>query len=132
MRFAIIESGRVVNVAEADEAFGAQQGWIASETAGIGDLWDGSTFTRPMVSVQVPQTVTRRQAKQALLLANKLHLVQPAIDAIADATQRALMQIEWDESQEFQRTRPSLIAMATAIGLDSDALDALFIQAAKL
>jgi hypothetical protein len=80
----------------------------------------------------VPQTVTRRQAKQALLLAGKLDLVQPAIDAIPDATQKATMQIEWDESQEFQRTRPSLIAMATAIGLDSAGIDALFVAAAAL
>jgi hypothetical protein len=80
----------------------------------------------------VPQSVTRRQALQALLLAGKLSLVQPAIDAIPDATQRGLMQIEWNDSQSFVRTRPSLIAMATAIGLDSAATDALFVTAATL
>lgn len=79
-----------------------------------------------------PMTVTRRQARQALLLAGKLDLVQPAIDAIPDATQRGLMQIEWDDSQEFERNRPSLIAIGGAIGLDDAGIDALFVQAAAL
>ena len=80
----------------------------------------------------VPQVVSRRQAKQALLLRGHIGLVQPAIDAIPDATQRALMQIEWDDSQEFVRTRASLIAIGTAIGLDSNGLDELFTLASTL
>ncbi|MCA0214506.1 MAG: hypothetical protein LCH79_15180 [Proteobacteria bacterium] len=84
--------------------------------------------TRP----PVPQSVTRRQAKQALALNNLLHLVQPAIDAITDETQRTLMQIEWADSQEFHRNRPALIGLATALGLTSEQLDSLFVQAAAL
>jgi hypothetical protein len=83
-------------------------------------------------AAKIPQTVTRRQAKQALLLAGLLDNVQPAIDAMPDATQRRLMQLEWDESLEFVRTRPSHIAMGTAIGLDAAGIDALFIQAVAL
>ena len=80
----------------------------------------------------IPRTVTRRQARQALLLRGKLALVQPAIDAITDATQRGLMQIEWDDSLSFDRDRPSLIAIGTAIGYDSDGLDDIFIFANTL
>jgi hypothetical protein len=80
----------------------------------------------------VPQSVTRRQAKQALLLNGKLASVQPAIDAITDTTQRSLMQIEWDDSQEFVRSRTTLIQIGAAIGLDAAGLDALFIQASGL
>lgn len=80
----------------------------------------------------VPQVVTKRQGRQALILTGKLALVQPAIDAIPDATQRALMQAEWDDSNTFERQRPSLIQMATAIGLTSDDLDNLFKFAATL
>jgi hypothetical protein len=79
-----------------------------------------------------PMKVTRRQARQAILLSGKLDLVQPAIDAIPDATQRGMMQIEWDDSQEFERNRPSLIAIGGAIGLDAAGIDALFVQAAAL
>lgn len=81
---------------------------------------------------QAPQVVTRRQARQALLLAGRLQDVQPAIDAIANPVQRGMVQIEWDDSQEFQRTRPTLIALATAIGMTAQDLDALFTQAAQL
>ena len=81
---------------------------------------------------RVPEKVTARQAVQALISVNKLHLVQPAIDAIADPVQRAMVQAEWDKSQDFERSRPTLIALATAIGLDASGLDALFIAAEDL
>lgn len=80
----------------------------------------------------VPAKVTRRQARQALVLAGKYDLVQPALDAIADATQRKLMQIEWGDSLEFERTRPSLIALGAAIGLSPSQIDQLFRTAATL
>lgn len=80
----------------------------------------------------VPASVTRRQAKQSLLLNGLLANVQPAIDAIPDATQRAMIQIEWDDSQVFERDRPALIALGSALGLSAAQLDALFIQAAQL
>ena len=80
----------------------------------------------------VPVSVTRRQAKQALLLNGLLANVQPAIDAIPDATQRAMIQIEWDDSQVFERDRPALIALGSALGLTSVQLDDLFIGAAQL
>lgn len=80
----------------------------------------------------IPQSVTRRQAKEALRRTGKLAAVQTAIDAIVDLNERARMQIEWDESLEFERTRPSLIAIGGAIGLDSAGIDQLFILAKTL
>lgn len=47
MRAVIIENGIVINAAETDADFAAEQGWIMSDTAHIGDLWDGNTFTLP-------------------------------------------------------------------------------------
>lgn len=80
----------------------------------------------------VPVSVTRRQAKQALLLNGLLASVQPAIDAIPDAAQRAMIQIEWDDSQVFERDRPALIALGSALGLSDTQLDNLFIEASQL
>lgn len=131
MKYAIVENGVVVNVAKADAPVAPN--WIESDTAGIGWTYDGETFTEPEpLTEPVPAEVTRRQAKQALVLAGLLGNVQPAIDAIEDATQRALIQIEWDDSQVFQRDRPALIALATALGLDSAGIDALFTTAAGI
>lgn len=80
----------------------------------------------------VPQSVSRRQGKQALRLAGKLPLVQSAIDAISDPLERGLMQDWWDDSTTFERAHPAVISLAPAIGLDDPGLDALFIQAAGL
>jgi len=131
-RYALIQAGAVANIIEADAAYAQTLGAVAAAGAAIGDLWDGAVFTRPAHVVPVPAVVTRRQAKQALALAGKLALVQPAIDAIADATQRGLIQIEWDDSLNFERTRPSLIMLATGLGLSSADLDNLFILAGGL
>ncbi|MDO9712462.1 hypothetical protein [Paracraurococcus lichenis] len=48
MRYAIIDSGRVVNVAEAEPDFAAARGWVASETAGPGWTFDGIGFAPPV------------------------------------------------------------------------------------
>lgn len=80
----------------------------------------------------VPQTVTRRQARQALLMAELLDDVQPAIDAIPDPVQRRMAQIEWEDSLEFVRTRPLVIQIGAALGLDEAGLDQMFVTAAGL
>jgi hypothetical protein len=80
----------------------------------------------------VPTTITRRQARQKLLLIGLLDDVEPAINAIPDATQRALAMIEWQDSQAFERHRPLVISIGAALGLDSVDLDTLFIEASAL
>ena len=99
----------------------------------LGRLWSGAAWgDAPAQPPGVPASVTRRQARQALLLAGLLDKVEPAIAAIPDPVQRGMAAIEWADSQAFERDRPLLIALASALGLDDDALDNLFIQAAKL
>lgn len=80
----------------------------------------------------VPASVTRRQALQALRLSGILHKVQPAIDAIPDPMHRDLAQIEWDNSQVFERYRPLVIQIGTVIELDENGMDDLFRSASKL
>ncbi|MFK3738022.1 hypothetical protein [Massilia sp. TN1-12] len=84
------------------------------------------------VAAQVPQQVSRRQARQALLLAGLLDQVPAKIAMIEDPTKRGMAQIEWDDSQVFERHRPLLIEIGTAIGLDAAGLDKLFIEAGNL
>jgi hypothetical protein len=137
-RYAIVVNDAVLNVVEADaanaESYAAREGGIAVEstTASPGDSYGDGEFARPAVVVPVPQSVTRRQARQALRLAGLLGSVQAAIDSIPDDLQRDLAQIEWDDSQEFQRHRPLLIALATQMELTSEQLDNLFRTAAAL
>lgn len=47
MRAAIVENGIVVNVAVADKAFAIEQGWIPSDSAQIGWIYNGKKFSAP-------------------------------------------------------------------------------------
>lgn len=78
------------------------------------------------------QSVSRRQARQQLLLDGVLDQVQPSIDAIADETQKRLMQIYWDDAQTFDRYNSELQSIASSLGLTSEQLDAMFTNASKL
>ena len=131
VRVVIIEEGKVINVTHAEEDFAIEKGWIISDIAQIGDSYDGSVFIRPVREQQIPNSISKRQAKQELHALGKLSLVQPEIDAIVDPDEKMDTQIYWDDSTDFRREHPTLISLALAIGLDTDQLDAAFISAAK-
>jgi len=78
------------------------------------------------------QPITRAQAKAALIITGLIAQVQPAIDAIPDPLQRALAQNDWDERLHFERSNPTLSAMAAALGMTDAQLDDLFALAATL
>lgn len=80
----------------------------------------------------VPQSVTMRQARLALLGAGLLDDVDAAIAAIPDATQRRAAEIEWEYAQTVDRHSPFTQQLASGLGLTSDQLDALFSQASGL
>lgn len=141
MKAAILDTNSIVtNIAKVDdEQFANSQGWIVidgiNSPAKIGDEYDVSTgvFTSPPPPPEpVPSSISRRQAKQQLLIDNLLSNVQPTIDAIVDATERQMVQIYWDDAQEFERNHSQLIALATAMGLNSTQLDTMFKEANKL
>lgn len=84
------------------------------------------------VASPAPQVVTRAQARAALILAGLIDQVQPLIDAIPDSIQRALAQNDWDNRQTFERNHPTMLQLASGLGLTSEQLDGLFTQAAAL
>lgn len=45
MKYAIIENGKVANIAKADAPI--YDNWVPAGSARIGDAWDGETFTSP-------------------------------------------------------------------------------------
>lgn len=75
----------------------------------------------------VPASVTAFQAKAALLAVGLLDDVEAAV-AAADR----LVQIAWASAATFERTSPTIAALAGAIGLDEAALDDLFRAAARI
>ena len=94
--------------------------------------WVIRDLTPAELKARVPTVVTMRQARLALLQSNLLSQVEAAIAAIEDAVQRQAVQIEWEYAAEVDMTHPWVQALATALGLTDDELDALFVQAATL
>jgi len=132
MRAHVIENGVVVNTVEV-ESLGVLPGLVAAQSnEGIGWLYDGINFTSPPPPTpSVPTEVTMRQARLALLDAGLLANVQPAINSLNEPD-KTKAQIEWEYSNALKRSNPFVTTLGTALGLDSEALDNLFITAATL
>lgn len=79
----------------------------------------------------VPQVVTMRQARLALLGAGLLPGVAAAINALS-SPQKEAAQIEWEYSQTVERNRSFVLLLGAALGLTELQLDNLFTAAAAL
>lgn len=79
----------------------------------------------------VPQAVTMRQARLALLGAGLLTQINAAVANMPGAEGDAA-RIEWEFSSTVERNRPYVISLAGVVGLTPEQLDALFIAAQEL
>lgn len=84
----------------------------------------------PVVDL-VPEVVTMRQARLALLGAGMLAQVNTAVATIPGAEGDAA-RIEWEFSNTVGRHHPLVLSLTSALGLTDAQLDALFQQAAAL
>lgn len=89
--------------------------------------WVASYVPPPPEPAQVPQVITIRQAKLALLAAGLLDEVDAAVAGSDRATQ-----IEWEYATEVHRSWPTLTAVQAVAGLTDAQVDGLFIAAAAL
>ena len=79
----------------------------------------------------VPQSVTMRQARLALLAANMLTAVNTAI-ANMPGSEGEAARIEWEYAHEVRRDSPLVQSLIPALGMNDASLDALFTAAAAL
>ena len=79
----------------------------------------------------VPESVSMRQARLALLAAGLLDTVDAAIAAMEGAAGQAA-RIAWEYATEISRANPLFAALTAQLGLTAEHLDALFITAATL
>lgn len=82
-------------------------------------------------SAPVPQLVTMRQARLALLGAGLLGGVEAAINALP-SPQKEAARIEWEYSAEVQRHNGFVSVLAPLLGLTDAQTDALFVAAKGL
>ena len=80
-----------------------------------------------IIPVPVPQIISRFQAKAVLL---QMELLDDVETLMASAS--PIVKLAWENAIEFNRQSPSLLAMSSALGLSSEQLDALFIEASKV
>lgn len=93
--------------------------------------WVAAYVPPPPEPVAVPQIVTMRQARLALLGAGKLAAVNDAINALPSPAKESA-QIEWEFSNEVNRQNGLVSQLAPLLGMTDADLDALFIAAAAL
>ena len=85
-----------------------------------------------IVKILIPESISKRQARQQLIIDGLYNNVQQIIDSIEDETQRLLTQVFWEDSNTFERNHPMLIELGAALGLTEAELDIMFIKASKL
>ena len=114
--------------AELDAALATAQAAHAAELAAKDAEIARLTALIPAPVVDgIPQSVTMRQARLALLQAG---LLDKATKAVAGAGPAA--QIEWEYSSDVGRNAALVQALSGALGLTDEQLDGLFVVAATL
>ncbi len=132
MRAHIIDNGIVTNTIEV-ERLDFLPGLVdASLGGGIGDRYENGEFLPPEPTApEVPQSVTMRQCRIALLGAGLLESVQSSIASMPGADgERA--RIDWEYAQEVRRDWPLIAYMAGDLGLSDEQVDGLFMTAATI
>ncbi|MBV7541027.1 hypothetical protein [Acidovorax sp. sic0104] len=80
----------------------------------------------------VPRTVSRAQGKAALIQSDLWDDVLAFVAGIDDPKERAIAEVALNDTTEWQRSSPFLNAAAAHLGMDKDALDALFVLAGEI
>ena len=93
------------------------------------DHWEVEDAKPPVAPV--PDVVTMRQARLALLGAGLLHQVNGAIAAMP-GTEGEAARIEWEYAQEVRRDSPLVAGLSEILGLTDEALDNLYRTAVGL
>lgn len=121
---AVTEAGAIVPWDKINNQPADINGWI-------GRAWidAGRQIPDPYVAPPppIPQTVTPRQARLALLGAGLLEQVQSAVTAAGGATE-----ITWEYATEINRSDALVVQIGASLNLTDAQIDALFVQAASL
>lgn len=120
------EPGHASEFEEAPES--VQAGWVYSKGEYSPPVPEPEPETR---EPSVPSSVTIRQAKLQMSRAGILSDVDAAIAAMeGQAGEEA--RIDWQYATELRRDHPLVEALGPTLSLTDEAIDALFVEAAKI
>ncbi len=83
-------------------------------------------FSQRLPSHSEVISVTRAQAKLALLQFGRLSQIENLIQNIQDASFREVAKIEWNDRLTFESNNQVLRQLASALNIDNDELKAIF------
>lgn len=111
-----------------------EYGRVIYNSAINGEYGDIAPYVEPEIPnfLLVPQTISLRQAREILIVKGLFEQVQSYIESIEDPTQKAIILNYWEYSTVFERRNPTVLQMSEMLGLSSEQLDELFIEASKL
>lgn len=86
------------------------------------------------INIQVvPETVTRRQLRQVLILSDfDLSIIDSFINSVEDEKERLILDNYWNASTEFERNHPILIDFSNKLNFTTEQINDLFILANTL
>lgn len=118
---------------DADTHVAERDGIVYNDTL---KQWETGWKIRPLtaeeLAARVPQSVSMRQARLALLQFGLLAGVDAALAAISDDMQRQAAQIEWEYAAIVERNSALVQQLGGALGLTAQQFDQLFTLAATL
>lgn len=75
--------------------------------------------------------ITKRQLRLTLVRNGiSLSAVEAAIAGMPEGLEKAEAEIEWSDASEFERSHPTLLLIASALGLTEAQVDAMWLEAA--
>ena len=143
MYYAVVENNKVINVIVADADFVSvyednnpthqcieydEFNEDDTKVARIGEVYVDGKFIAEVQPIAVPQSLTPRQIRLVLTEYGYREQVETMI---AQSTDYSLKDW-WEYSLEYLRTNEQLLAMADALGLSAEQIDAMFIYGASV
>lgn len=141
LKYSIEDKSRIDLFATCKEYGEIPMTLILTDTEDLHTFFDGKTeypleeycktqkiqeYIEPEIIITVPNSITPLQAKLQLLEIGLLDEVETMVKADRK------VELYWNEADNFYRTDSILLGMATALNLNDQQLDDLFIEASKL
>jgi len=126
MKYFRSESGQVL----AYEADGTQDEYIEPGLSRMSDE-EVQAYLNAIAPSSIPQSVTMRQARQAMLYAGILAQVEALIEAMPGEEGESA-RIDWNHARDVKRDWPLIGALGPQMGLTEQQIDDLFIYAATV